>query len=508
MFCRVFMHYLAVTAIVAGLGLARGDEINLPVFHVTTAPDSKASLGDPMPFYADRVYHLFQQIGRHPNPRENRWRHLASDDLVNWRDLGDAWQPSSGYPDFGRAFTGSIFRRGDEFHALYTNDNRRLIHSLSPDLTHWQREVDYPTNEISLPSPYLFFWNDPHVFQIEGEYRMVVGAYLPVKASWAWQGTPCFIELRSPDLRKWEFVRECVRGTAEHPLFTSECPDYFPLGNRHVLLGSAPLPELQQNGAGQFTYAYISQDVAGRFRPQDRAPVDAGGIVYAAKTLVDNQDRRILFGWIMDLPDPSNVSDHCTNRGWSGVLSLPRVMSLGTDGTLRWNPPQELSALRDTHWSFPVGRLEKLHGDGLTILADAKGDALEIMARFRVRTAENSDPFGVVVRASADGSAGIWITVDPATKTLTVAHRGNNEPESQSISASVVVSPDRDFILRVFVDRSVIEIFADERHCITTRAYARHCDRDRIGVLLPSSSVSVAELDVWSMRPAIIERPR
>lgn len=504
---RLLDRWWAILAIFASCSSLRGDEYNLPVYHVTAAADSKAWLGDPIPFYLQGVYHVFQQIGRHPNPRGNRWRHLASDDLLNWRDQGDAWQPTADYPEFGRVFTGSIFCRGDEFHALYTNDSRRLIHAVSPDLTHWER-VDYPTNEIALPSPYLFFWNDPHVFQVEGECRMVTGAYLPEKVSWAWQGTPCFVEMRSFDLKKWEVVRELVRGTEDHPLFTSECPDYFTLGDRQILIGSAPLPVQQQNGAQQFTYAYISRDAAGNFRPQDRTAVDAGGIVYAGKTLLDDRDRRIFFGWIMDLPSPSKVSEHSAERGWSGVLSLPRVMTLAADGTLRWNPPRELESLRDKQWSFPSNQLQTLRAEDMTILADPKGDALEIVARIRPTAEPKGDPFGVIVRAAADGSAGTRITVDPASKTLIVSNRGDIEPDLHTMSAAVTLSADRDFLLQIFVDRSVIEVFADKRQCITTRAYARHSEKNRIGVLLPTSSVATAELDVWSVRPVSIERPR
>jgi beta-fructofuranosidase len=35
-----------------------------------------------------------------------------------------------------------------------------------------------------------------------------------------------------------------------------------------------------------------------------------------------------------------------TDYGWSGTMTLPRVLSLGADGSRRMNPPQEIEQLR------------------------------------------------------------------------------------------------------------------------------------------------------------------
>jgi beta-fructofuranosidase len=53
--------------------------------------------------------------------------------------------------------------------------------------------------------------------------------------------------------------------------------------------------------------------------------------------------------------------------------------------------------------------------------------------------------------------------------------------------------------LRVFVDRSVIEVFANSRLCLTSRVYP---SAESLGVALfaQGGSVGVRSVDVWTMR--------
>ena len=78
-----------------------------------------------------------------------------------------------------------------------------------------------------------------------------------------------------------------------------------------------------------------------RFRPQAQGTVD-DGLYYAAKTLQDEQGRRILFGWIRE----DRPREAYAGAGWSGVLALPRVLRILPDGTLGQEPAPELEALR------------------------------------------------------------------------------------------------------------------------------------------------------------------
>jgi len=53
--------------------------------------------------------------------------------------------------------------------------------------------------------------------------------------------------------------------------------------------------------------------------------------------------------------------------------------------------------------------------------------------------------------------------------------------------------------LRVFVDGSVVEIFANERHCLTSRVYPTSEDATGIGVTAIGGRAQLSKLDVWEL---------
>jgi len=67
-------------------------------------------------------------------------------------------------------------------------------------------------------------------------------------------------------------------------------------------------------------------------------------VVYAPKTQLDGHGRRILWDWIPE----RCTEDAMRKAGWSGMMSLPRVMSLDKDGVLRLQIVQQTASLRST----------------------------------------------------------------------------------------------------------------------------------------------------------------
>jgi beta-fructofuranosidase len=73
-----------------------------------------------------------------------------------------------------------------------------------------------------------------------------------------------------------------------------ECPQLFPLGDRHILLISV-WSEGQTHCA-----AYVAGDFDGRrFTPATRHVLDPGAL-YAPQTFADERGRRVLFGWLRE----------------------------------------------------------------------------------------------------------------------------------------------------------------------------------------------------------------
>ena len=60
------------------------------------------------------------------------------------------------------------------------------------------------------------------------------------------------------------------------------------------------------------------------------------------QTVLDGQGRRILWGWVND----AGFNVRNPQNGWGGMQTLPRVLTLRSDGMLGFAPPKELQSLR------------------------------------------------------------------------------------------------------------------------------------------------------------------
>lgn len=67
-----------------------------------------------------------------------------------------------------------------------------------------------------------------------------------------------------------------------------------------------------------------------------------GGLLGGSGSLLDAQALRIFLYWILEI---SGTEQEWTS-GRSGVMTLPRVLSLATDGSLQIEPVPELECLR------------------------------------------------------------------------------------------------------------------------------------------------------------------
>ena len=137
-----------------------------------------------------------------------------------------------------------------------------------------------------------------------------------------------------------------------------ECPEFFPLDGGHVLIYSTLGKVFWQSGT--------LDESSMKFTPEKTGLLDLDAF-YAPKTQLDAQGRRILWGWI-----PERRSDTAMRAaGWSGMMSLPRVMGLDPDGTLRLRILPQASTLRANALA-----VEKSSNGVKTTLRSASGEVL------------------------------------------------------------------------------------------------------------------------------------
>jgi beta-fructofuranosidase len=127
--------------------------------------------------------------------------------------------------------------------------------------------------------------------------------------------------------------------------------------------------------ASRFTYYFLGSYHDHQFYPESRGKIDLGGYFYAATSFQDGTGRRIVIAWIK----APRSKEAALKAGWSGILSLPCVLSLGEDGQIEIEPVAEVNELRDKRQVVSNARVAP---GADRPLPHVKGDALDIVTEF------------------------------------------------------------------------------------------------------------------------------
>jgi sucrose-6-phosphate hydrolase SacC (GH32 family) len=111
--------------------------------------------------------------------------------------------------------------------------------------------------------------------------------------------------------------------------------------------------------------------------------------------------------------------------------------------------------------------------------------------------------FGIKLRCSPDGEEQTRLVYDKVQERLVV------EPNQSSLSTVV----DRDMRkaplslgkngllkLHIFLDRSVLEVFANEHTCLVSRIYPTRPDSLGLDLFARNGSAKLKTLDIWEMK--------
>jgi beta-fructofuranosidase len=426
-------------------------------------------------------YHLFYQHNPYgPLWGNMHWGHADSEDLVHWRHLPIAIAPTVGGPDKDGIFSGCMVDNGGTPTAVYTGvrPECQCLAVSHDNLVTWEK---HPRNPV-IPAPpegYDAGFRDPHVWREEDGWRMAVG-------SGRRNAGGAVLLYRSQDLVSWECLGPLFEGSLEETGRMWECPFFFPLGHTWVLVVH-PIP------LGRAIY-FVGDYRNDRFQPALRGTVDHGvGCFYATHFFRDARNRTLFMAWLRE----ERTREAQESAGWSGVMSLPREAFLLPGGRLGSRPTPEVERLRRRH---AVRSGVALSGAEDTVKSEVQGDAVEVALTLRSLQAA---PAGLRVRRSPAGEEETIIVYDPWNAAVTVdRHRSSLDPCAGrgSVAAPLRLARGEPLSLRVFVDRSVIEVFdASGRVTLTTRVYPTR--PDSIGVEAFCREGRIERLDVWEMTP-------
>jgi len=449
------------------------------------------------PIYWKGYYHLFYQYN--PNGAywgDMHWGHARSKDMLHWKHLPVALAPTPGGPDKDGCFSGSAFINNGIPTLVYTGVNPEVqcLATSDDQLIDWRKSDQNPVVASPPPGMQVNAFRDPSVWRESDSWLMSVGT------GFKGQGGAVLI-YSSQDLTKWDYrsilfagppfktpVERNDAAQAQPGNYDSvaagetwECPDFFPLGEKRCLLVST------QGRVHYFIGTYADQ----KFQSESSGLADGSDLYYAAKSFVDRQGRRILWGWIRE--GRNDAAQRAA--GWAGVMSLPRVLSMDSQGTLCTEPLPELAALRGKHHRIAAAELS-----GYLPVSECKGDSLEI--RVEVDTGDAREA-GITVRRSPDAAEETTIAYDGASRNVVLdTGRSSLNPEAiRSIDKSPLELRSGELLrLTVFVDASVVEIFANGRACLTGRIYPTRHDSQEIGLFSKGGRAKLKAMEVFEIR--------
>jgi beta-fructofuranosidase len=443
-------------------------------------------------FFWKGQYHLFYQYNPDgPFWGNIHWGHARSSDLVHWEDCPVALTPSANGPDKSGCWSGSVVDNDGTPTAFYTGIEPQTVcvATGSDDLMSWKQvgtpvvsEAPTDLELTGFPSitghPSADF-RDPFVWKESTRWYLLIGAGLREKG-----GTALLYD--STDLRDWRYLGPILTGVIGPNCNMWECPVLLRFGTRRVLL-VCPHPEAK-------SVYWITGDWRDDVLHERRqGQLDLGSYVYAPQCLHDpDHDRYLLWTWIKE----ARTAGAQRSAGWSGSLSLPKECSLGEDGYLILKPAAELASLRKQHRSLANGELTSSSADPLLGFVS---DCCEIEVEMSFDRPSVCDFY---LRSSPGLAEYTLVTYDSTEESLTVDCTRSSlstDVEREVVSGALPADRQGKVRLRMFLDRSILEIFLADSACITQRIYPTREDSLTLAFKVRTGSVVVHKLAAWKL---------
>ena len=446
-----------------------------PSYHFVS-PESQLNDPNGLCFWQGR-WHLFYQAyppDEFPNPadipkRRQHWGHAVSDDLVRWRDL-----PYAIYPGIEKmCFSGSTVVEKNRVAAFYPGIGAGQMVAISKDplLLNWEK---IGQNPVKSPTGDACIWKEEDTFfGLVGADRLVSSKNL---VDWSDHGG--FLE------------------ASPFPLGDAgACPNFVPIGNKHLLLS------FSHTTGGQYLLGDYDQR-SHKFKPHalgrlNHGTVSPGG-VHAPSAAADGK------GGVINI---NNINDAKPNPDWDQIMSLAQQLTLGPDSQVRIQPVDAVASLRGAHQHLGETRLP---ANQEIVLDGIKGNTLELEAeidpqmsrwvQLNILRSPHAEEQTSITFYNFDRKLSIWYD----TKGV-ICLDGSRSSASPDVW---VRPPERaamqrgtDLLkLRIFIDRSVVEVFVNGKLYLAMRVYPSRQDSVGVSVRAQGQDAVLKSLDAWQMK--------
>ena len=447
-----------------------------PTYHFVS-PESM--MNDPNgPCFWQGHWHLFYQVfppDAFPDPkdRQNRllqahWGHAITDDWVHWRDL-----PYAIYPGVERvSASGGTVVEEKRVVAFYPGFEAGQMVAIASDplLLNWKKLGESPVN-----SPV----GDSCIWKEGDTYFGLASATVLVS---------------SKSLADWTVHGGFLEGNPFPMGDAIACPSFLPIGDKHILLS------FSHTRGGQYLLGDYDKQ-RHQFRPYEHGLFNHGtvapGGVHAPTGVVDGKRGVIAI---------HNINDGRHTEDWDQLLSLPQHLTLGPDKRLRIEPVETISSLRGSHRRFGE---TVMPANREIVFEAAKGNAMELEVEIDPK---DSRWVQLNVLRSPQGEEQTSITFYNYDRRLAFWYptrgvvcldgsRSSNLPDAwpRTPEKADLERAGEPLKLRVFVDHSVVEVFANERLYLAMRVYPGRSDSVGVSVRAQGQDAVLKRLEAWSM---------
>ena len=468
-------------------------EPHRPIYHYVN-PEGRLNDPNGLCFWRGR-WHMFYQAYPPEDPRQH-WGHAVSDDLVHWRDLPLAIYPN---PE-DKCFSGSAFVEDDRVIAIYHGIKTGTMVAVSSDplLLNWEKVTGNAVIPLRKPDEPPLAYNifDPCIWKNDGTYYALTAGTLPDGPG----GKAVRAEFlhRSKDLAKWEYLHPFLED--DHYGMVGDdgaCPYFWPIGDRHILL------HFSHTSGGK--YLLGDYDTA-----RDKFVVTQGGDfnfgpyapggVHAPSACPDGE------GGVIAI---FNMNPAKPTQGWNQIMTLPRRLTLAAKDQLAIEPAGDMESLRGEHvevaaMTLPANEelvLEHVRGNAMEIVAeiDTRGAPMIEINVLRSPNAEEVTRITFLTERgyrdrSRKGPPPGMISIDNSRSSI-LPDVASRPPET----APVAMDRNESLKLRVFVDKSVVEVFVNGKQCVALRVYPGREDSLGVSLRAQGKDAQLKSFDAWQM---------
>ncbi|WP_165212732.1 sucrose-6-phosphate hydrolase [Streptococcus tangpeifui] len=391
-----------------------------------------------------------------------QWVHTESQDLVHFKETGITLQPDHENDSHG-AYSGSAYPIDDKLFIFYTGNVRNQNWVRDPrQIGAWmdkQGHIEkFDDILIKQPADATEHFRDPQIFNYKGQYYAIVGAQSLDK-----KGFIKLYKALNNDVHNWQEVGNLdFGGTGSE--YMIECPNLVFVDDQPVLLYSPQgldKTELAYDNIYPNTYKICQTFDTNKSALLGASKIfnlDYGFEAYATQGFNMPDGKAYCVSWI-GLPD----IDYPTDRyDYQGAMSLVKELSI-KDGKLYQYPVSAITSLRTTQEVFgDKDQTDNCYELDLTFAPDQKTELLLF-----------ADQKGQGLKLTVDNNKG-KVILDRSQAGVQYATEFGTIRECQL---------DQTQEARIFVDKSIVEIFINKGEKVFTSRVFPQADQSGLKIL-------------------------